>query len=108
MGEYYKELSEDISKLIGEKVIVINENHFAVYTEKNEKIISQIKANLNWIFVKMKGDADNGTVRMIFQRKEKLKDKPIDIEKRRRQVRDALNKTRSASKIESCAEILEV
>jgi len=33
---------------------------------------------------------------------------PIDIEKRRRQVRDALNKTKSASKIESCAEILEV
>ena len=46
--------------------------------------------------------------RNTFENRKKLKDKPIDIEKRRRQVRDALNKTRSASKIESCAEILEV
>lgn len=32
----------------------------------------------------------------------------IDAEKLRRQVRDALNKTRSTSKIQACAKILEI
>jgi hypothetical protein len=32
----------------------------------------------------------------------------IDAEKLRRQVRDALNKTKSATKIQACAKILEI
>jgi membrane protease subunit (stomatin/prohibitin family) len=35
-------------------------------------------------------------------------EKQIDAEKLRRQVRDALNKTRSTSKIQACAKILEI
>jgi len=73
MEEYIKkceELERMISQLIGENAIVINENHFAVYAEKNDKIISMIKTRLNWGFVKMKGDAEHGTIRMIFQRED--------------------------------------
>jgi hypothetical protein len=32
----------------------------------------------------------------------------VDAEKLRRQVRDALNKTKSATKIQACAKILEI
>lgn len=83
-SEEYQDLFNELEK-IGYKVKVIKKRDVRKFTKELQEAFEYVE-----------------------EQKTEFEEKPIDIEKRRRQVRDALNKTRSASKIESCAEILEV